>query len=181
MSKVVKELMAEELRSRYAERDSALWVEILGVDGSTTNQFRRALHGKKMRLEVVKTSLLRRAVGDRPLARLAERMVGPAALITGGESAPDIAKLIEEWQTKMPGLRMRGALVEGELIDESAVAGLSKMPTKRDLHCRIAAALRSPGGRIAGAIRAPAARIAACVKTLTEKLEKGETITKLSA
>lgn len=181
MSKYVKDMMTEELRSRYADLDSALWVEILGVDGITTNQFRRALHDKQMRLEIVKTSLLRRAVTERPLSRLADRMQGPAALVTGGESTTDIAKIVEEWQPKMQGLRMRGALVEGELIDESSVVNLSKMPTKRDLQAQIAALLLTPGGKIAGAIKAPGARIAACVKTIIEKLEKGEAITKASA
>lgn len=173
MSKLVKSLITDELQSRYTQMDSALWVEILGVDGITTNDFRRALHKKAMKLEVVKNALLRRACGEGPLAPLAKTLAGPAALITGGESVIEAAKVVEEWQPKMKGLRLRGALLEGQLIDEKMVQGLAKMPTKRDLQGQVAAAARSPGAKLASAILAPGGAIASCLKSLMEKLEKG--------
>jgi len=64
MSKFVKDLITKELRSRYSQTDNAIWVEMIGIDGITTNQFRRELREKKLRLEVVRNALLRRAVGD---------------------------------------------------------------------------------------------------------------------
>jgi len=94
MSKLVKELITQELQQRYGKLDSALWVELVGIDGITTNEFRRDLRTRQMRLEIIKTSLFRRAVADGPLQPLARTMAGPAALLTGGESVIEIAKLL---------------------------------------------------------------------------------------
>ncbi|MGD8451698.1 MAG: 50S ribosomal protein L10 [Phycisphaerae bacterium] len=174
MSKLVKNMIAGELRSRYSELDSALWVELIGVDGNTTNAFRRDLHSKDVRLEVVRTALLRRAVADGALRTLADHLVGPAALITGGESIIDVAKMIDEWLPKIKGLRIRGALLEGQFLNEQAAAGLAKMPSKRDLQARIAGMALSPGANLAAAVLSGGGRIAGCLKSIIEKLEKEE-------
>lgn len=176
MSKPVKELMTTALRSRYSGLDSALWVEFLGCDGLTNNEFRRALHGKQMKLEVIKTSLLRRAVSGNKLEPLAKTVAGPAALITGGESVIDAAKIVEEWMPKIKGMKLRGAMLDGELLPEKDVPSLAKMPTKKDVQAQIAGAVRSPGGKLAAAILASGGGIAACIKTIIEKLEKGEAV-----
>jgi large subunit ribosomal protein L10 len=172
MSKMVKELITKELRSRYEKTDNAIWVEMIGIDGITTNQFRRELREKKLRLEVIRNALFRRAVGDGPLSRLAAKLDGPAALITGGDSAVEAAKFIEQWLPRLKGMRVRGAMLEGEYLDESAAAGLALMPTKRDMQARLASAIRSPGANVASAILSGGRNIAGCLKSLIEKLEK---------
>lgn len=176
MSKPVKNLIIESLRDRYAGIDTALWIELVGADGLLTNELRRELRSNSMRLEVVKSSLFRRALHDAPLGGLGRELAGPAALVTGGDSIATMAKLIEKWQPKMPGLKLRGAAVEGSFLGEPHMKGLSKMPTRRDLQARVAAAVRAPGANLAAAINGPGGRIAACVKAIAEKLEKGETI-----
>lgn len=172
MSKPVKDLMTRELSSRFADKDSALWVEFVGCDGVTSNQFRRALHARGMSIEIVKNALFKRAVAGTKLNRLGETVDGPAAMVTAKDSLIDAAKLVEEWFPKIPGLKLRAAVLEGEYIDERSIKGLSKMPTRRELQGQIAAAMRSPGGKLASAIRSPGARIAGAIKALMEKLEK---------
>lgn len=175
MSKPVKDLMTQELSLRYKGKDSALWVEFVGCDGITTNQFRRALHAKGVLIEVVKNAVFKRAASGTKLEGLASAMDGPAALVTANESLIDAAKLIEEWFPKIPGLKFKAAVLEGEFIDEKRVKGLAKMPTRRDLQGQIAGAAKSPGAKLASAIRSPGANVAGAIKALLEKLEKGET------
>lgn len=184
MSKPVKEIIARDLEQRYAETRDAVWVEMVGIDGITTNTFRRVLREKEMRLEVVKTSLLRRACKGRPLERLAKQLTGPAALVTGGTSAIDVAKLLEDWAPKFPKeatFRLRGAVLDGEYIGEDQVKDLSRMPTKADLQGRVVRIILTPAANIAGIAVAGGRNIAGALKTLIEKLEKGEEITRRSA
>lgn len=179
MSKLVKELITRELAQRYGGQRNAVWVELRGLDGITTNEFRRDLRAHQMRLEVVKTALLRRACAEGPFAALARQVQGPVALVTGGESAIDVARRLEEWRPKLPDkLRLRGALLEGEFLDEDQVQHLARMPGRRELQGRLAVAVLAPGGRIAGALVAPGGSLAGCLKTLIDRLEKGEPLAK---
>ena len=173
MSKPVKDMMTSELRGRYSDTSSALWVEMLGIDGVTTTEFRRDLNRRQMRLEVVKNALFRRAVSGGPLGRLADSLSGPAVIVTGGESLIDVAKAVDEWIPRLKGLRLRGAVFEGEYIDESRVKQVKDMPTRADLQARIAGMALAPGGNLSAAILSGGARIASCIKSLIQKLEDG--------
>lgn len=183
MSKLVKDIITRELRTRYSDQDNAVWVELVGVDGITTNDFRRDLRAKGMRLEVIKTSLFRRACADTPLAPLARALEGPAALVTGGESAADVARLLEDWAPKFPkdSFRLRGAVLEGEFLDEQGAKNLSKMPSRQDLQARLVGIVLSPGRNVVAAALAPGRNVLGCVKAMIAKLEKGEEIKRQSA
>lgn len=160
---------------------SALWVEMVGVDGMTTNEFRRDLRDKNMRLEVVKSSLFRRAVKDSTLSPLGEMLEGPAAIMTGGDSLIDIAKLIEKWGDRLKAIKLRGAVLEGEVLDERSVTGLAKMPTKADVQARIIGQALSPGANLVSAMLSGGSNVAGALKTMIKKLEDGEQIVKKSA
>jgi large subunit ribosomal protein L10 len=174
MSKLIKDMVTSELRTRFGDLDSALWVEFLGVNGLATTSFRKKLAAKKMKMELVKTALFKRAVDGTKLARLGEAAKGQVALITGGENVIEVAKLVEAEMVTIKGMKMRAALLEGEFVGDSQIGQLAKMPTKRDLQCRVAAAVKSPGAKLASAILAGGSNIAGCLKALIEKLEKGE-------
>ncbi len=176
MSKLVKDVITKDLRRRYADLDSALLVEFVGVDGNTNNAFRGELRERQMRLEIVKNSMFRRATGDSKLAPLHRDLQGPSALLTGGESIIDIAKLVHEWRGKIKGLRPKSAVLEGEYVDAEAVERLHKMLTKGEMQARLAGAIMGPARKLAGAINAGGANIAGCLKAMIAKLEKGETI-----
>lgn len=175
MSKLVKELITKELKSRYGEIDNAIWIEMIGVDGITTNEFRGDLRGQDVRVEVVKNSLFQRACASGPLAPLAEALDGPAAILTGGESPINVAKVLDDWKKKIKSLRIRGAVLDGEYLDEGQVKNLSKMPTREDMQAKLSATVLSPGGNLAAAILSGGGNIAGCLKALIEKLEKDET------
>lgn len=174
MSKLVKNLLSEEIRARFATSDGALWIDTTGVDGVTNNLLRRELRSRNMRAEVVKNSMFRRATAGGRLAALGERLVGPATLVVG-ESLPEVARVIESWMAKAPAIKLRGAVLEGDYLDESAVAGLSKMPSKREVQGQVVSCALAPGAKLAGALLAPGRNVAGCIKALIEKLEKAET------
>ena len=67
---------------------------------------------------------------------------------------------------------VRGAFVDGLSLDAQGAKELSKMPTRAEMHGRLAATALAPGAKVAGAILSPGSTIAGCLKSLIEKLEK---------
>jgi large subunit ribosomal protein L10 len=133
-----------------------------------------------MKIEVVKTALFRRAVSESKLAPLGNVLTGPSAIVYGGESAIDISKVLDDWIDKLDGLKIRGAVLEGEYLDEKQCETLSKMPTKRDLQAKVVGVINSPGANLMGAVAGPGRMILGCVKTIIGKLEDGEEVTKVA-
>lgn len=180
MSKPVKGMISRELATRYADVNNAVWIEMSGIGGIATNDFRRELRSREMRLEVVKTAMFRQACADGPLAPLAQALTGPVALVTGGGSAIDVAKLLDEWKPRFPKetLKLRGAVLEGEYLDEQSVQGLSRMASRADLQAQVVTIVLTPGRNVVAAALSPGRKVLGCVKALIEKLEKGEEIKK---
>jgi large subunit ribosomal protein L10 len=173
MSKLIKNAISEQYSSRYEGVDSACVVNLVGLDAISTNRLRGELEQKEIRLQVVKNSLARRALGEGPLGPLVGALEGPCALVVGGGSAIDLAKTLVDARKSYPKLELKLGIIEGDpgLVE---VEQLAKMKGKQELLAEIALLLGSPAASLAGCAQGPAGRIAGCVKAIIEKQEDGE-------
>lgn len=171
MSKPVKNLVTEEYKKRYADLDSACVVSVIGLDGVSANRMRRELLARKIRLQVVKNSLARRALAESKLAPLSRGLTGPCAVVTGGESIIDVAKTLIETKAKYPRIELRVGIVGGE-SELIPIEEMARMKSRQELIAEVAMLIASPGRRLAACLASPAGRIAGCVKAVIEKQEK---------
>lgn len=171
MSKPVKDVITHEYQSRYGELDSACVVNVIGLDAISTNRLRNDLKAKKIRLHVVRNSLARRALAEQPLAPLTKALTGPCALVTGGDSVMDVAKVLVAIQKTYPKLELKVGIVGGE-PEVYAVEQIAKMKTRMETLGEVAMMIASPGRRLAGCVASPGGKIAGCVKAVVEKAEK---------
>jgi len=173
MSKRVKDLITRELQTCYADVDSACVVSLQGLDAVSTNQLRAELKAKNIRLRVVKNSLARRAFAGTRLEPLGERLEGPCALVTGGESIVDVAKELVRWSEQLPAIELKQGIIEGD-PDLVPVEQIARMKSVTELRADLAGGVLGPGRRLAAAISGPAGLVASCLKTLVEKGGSGE-------
>lgn len=168
MSKPVKDIISREYRSRYGDLSSACVVSVIGLDAIATNRLRGELRQKNVRLQVVQNSLARRAFAGTALAPLSESLAGPCALVTGGDSVIDLAKLLVSLKKTYPQIELKQGMLDGDpdLVD---VERLAQMKSRAELLSDIAMLLASPGRRLAGCLAGPGGRIAGCLKAIVEK------------
>ena len=171
MSKPVKDLITQEYESRYSGVASACVVNVIGLDAISTNRLRNELNAKKIRLQVVRNSLVRRALEKEPLGLLVSTLEGPCALVTGGDSMIDVAKTLVGLKKTYPKLELKIGMVDGEpdLID---VEKMAKLKTRVEVLGEVGMLMMSPARRLAGCINAPGGKIAGCLKAIADKAEQ---------
>lgn len=169
MSKPVKDMIAAEYGNRFKGVSGAVVVEIRGLDAKATTSMRTTLRSKGIRVTVVKNALARRSFKGGPLAALEKALKGPSALLTGPESAVLVAREIVKAAEAEKKIVLKGAIFDGEYYDgEAGVKKLGSFPTREEAQAKVVTLVLSPARNIMGV-----------VKSLQEKLEKGEAISKL--
>ncbi|MEE9294446.1 MAG: 50S ribosomal protein L10 [Phycisphaerae bacterium] len=171
MSKQLKSLVTDALRARYEGIDRACVVDVSGLNVEDTIKLRRELTSRNIRLRVVKNSLARRAFAGGPLETLGNDLSGPCALVTGGDSAIDMAREMVRLAVEFPQLGLKQGILEGESSLVS-VPDLAKLMGRTELLSELAGLLSSPGRSLAGCLSSPQSRIAGCLKAMADKSEE---------
>ena len=174
MSTYVKELIQGELEKKVSDGNvkEFLVLSLVGVGGNDNNAMRRDLKQKGVQMFVVKNSLFRRALRNQNLDSAGSLFSGPCAVAVGGDSIVDAAREVVAWTKKVKTLELKGAFVDGTILDGAAAVGLSNMLTLKELQSLIAGVIISPASRLAGTISSQGSQIAGCVKAIVEKAEK---------
>jgi len=173
MSTYVKGLLQKELEKKFDAVEDFLVVDTKGIGGNDNNEMRGVLKSKGVRLTVVKNAMMSRALEalGRPAATSLFES-GPCAVAYGGDSIVDVAKELAEWGKKIEAISIKGAFVDGEVLDAAGAEALARMPSRAELQGTVVMLAGSPGRRLCGAILGPGGIVAACIKGLVEKLEK---------
>ena len=179
MSKPIKEMIIADYKRRFGAIDSALLIDIRGVDANENNTLRLDLGAKNIRVTIVKNTLARKAFAGSALEPLNAALRGPTALAYGGASVVDVARALLEWARKIEHLQLKAAILDGEYFEgEAGVKKLSQFPTKDEAQAHIVQLVLAPASNVVGAALSPGSTILSIVKEIQNKLQEGETIAK---
>jgi large subunit ribosomal protein L10 len=184
MSKAVKKLLMRDYSSRIAgaseEWPDAMLISIRGLKAVDTTKFRGTLAKKNIRVTVIRNSLARKAFEGTRLAALSELLTGASAIAYGGNSVVEVAREIVALASAMPALELKGAVLDGTLFrGKEGVNELSKFPTREEAIGRVVTLIVSPARKLMGQVKGPGSNVAGIIKSIEEKLEKGEAIAKV--
>jgi large subunit ribosomal protein L10 len=181
MSKHVKGLITASYKRRFTDHDGAVLVEIRGIKSNDLNKLRGELAKQKMRAMVVKNSLAKKAVEGTRLAGLDKMIEGPTTFVYGGDSVVNIARELVKLVKEIENLKLKGALMEGEVYGPDQIENLSKFPTRAEAHGQVVQLFLSPARKLSGQLVGPGRKVAGLVEAIKGKLEKGEAITAVGA
>jgi large subunit ribosomal protein L10 len=166
MSKLVKNLIADHLRSRLQDVHDALLVNVVGMDANANHRLRNELAAKNIRLLVVKNGLADRATEGTPLAGMFRGVAGPAAICWGAENivslAKEITKLIRS--DKYKPLEARGGVMDGEQLNAAQVVAVSKWPSRTEQLSLLVGQILGPGARLVSQLTAVGGALASQIE-----------------
>ena len=176
MSKKVKALVERDLSDRLKDIDGVAVINPRGISAIKTNNMRRRLREKGLRMTVVKNTLARRAVGEGKLKGFDKLLDGPSAVIYGRSTAIAIvARTLLEEKKNDETLELRGVFFDGEVyVGDKGVEQASKLPTREEAIGQLVGLILSPASNLAGALKGPAGMLAGIVKAIEAKAKAAE-------
>jgi large subunit ribosomal protein L10 len=173
MSKYVKELMMNQLKSELDGTRSLLIVDLKGLDAITECQLRRDLRKKAIRIRALKNTLARRVFSDMGLDGLSQFLTGPSTAVWGGGGPAELAKEVSRQVKTLKKPEIKGGAVDGVVIGPAQVEDITKLPSHESLIARVVGLALAPAQRIVSLANAPAGGLAGQLKTLAERDSEG--------
>ena len=171
MTREEKSQVIENLTATLSDNANIYLADISGLDAGTTSNLRRACFKAGVRLNVVKNTLLAKAMesSEKDFGELAEVLKGNTSLmIAEAGNAP--AKVIKEFRKKSDRPLLKGAFIEEAVyVGDEQLDTLVEIKSKDELIGDIIALLQSPAKNVVSALKSSGGKLAGIVKTLSEK------------
>ena len=166
MSKFVKDLITDHLKSRLDDVSDLLVVNIVGLDANRNTALRRELRTKGMQMMVVKNSLARRATEGTVLAPAFEGSQGTSALVWGGTDIVALAKEVVRLASdkQYAPFEAKGGVMSGSPLSAAEVAQVSKWPSREEQLSLLVGQILGPGGLLASQLTSMGGALASQIK-----------------
>jgi len=176
MSKLVKNLLVDDLKTRLTNVGDVIVVSLGKLDAQKTSALRQALRKKKINLQMIKNSLARRASLDTPLAPAFEQTEGMLAIAWGGEDVVDLAKELDRLAgvKEFEGFEFRGGALDGARLEARDVKSVAKWPSRSEQLSILSGQISSLGSMLSGQIISAGGALAGQISSRIEDLEKAE-------
>jgi len=171
MTREEKSQVIENLTTQLADNPIIYLADISGLDARNTSNLRRACFKAGVKLEVVKNTLLSKAMesSDKDFGELSETLKGNTSLMFS-ETGNAPAKVIKEFRKKSDRPVLKGAFIEEAVyVGDDQLDGLVNIKSKEELIGEIITLLQSPAKNVISALKSSGGTIAGIVKTLSER------------
>lgn len=173
MTREEKNDAIEVLTGKVNDANIFYLADIAGLDAETSSNLRRSCFKGDVQLEVVKNTLLRKALekADGEYEELYDALKGNTSIMfsTVG-NVP--AKIIKDFRKKSDKPLLKGAFIEEAIfIGDENLDALVAIKSKEELLGEIIGLLQSPAKNVVSALQSSGGTIAGIVKTLSEKPE----------
>ena len=171
MTREEKSQVIEQLTAQLADNTNIYLADISGLDAGTTSNLRRACFKAGVKLNVVKNTLLAKAMesSDKDFGELTEVLKGNTSLMVS-EVGNAPAKVIKEFRKKSERPLLKGAFIEEAIyVGDDQLDALVEIKSREELIGEIVTLLQSPAKNVISALKSGGGTLAGIVKTLSEK------------
>jgi large subunit ribosomal protein L10 len=168
MSKYVKEMMMDQLKSDLDGSRSLLILDLNGLNAQAEWKLRSDLRKKSIRIRALKNTLARRVFADMGIEGLSQYLKGPSMVAWGGAGVAELAKEISIQVKALKKPVIKGGAVDGFVVGPEQVEAITKLPSREALIGRVAAMAMAPAQRVISLANAPSAGLMGQLKTIAE-------------
>ena len=155
-AKAAKQIVIDEIKSRFEEAVSVVAVDYLGLTVEEADKLRADLRKEGVQFTVYKNTLIKRAIDGTPFEGLAEgdTLKGSTALAFCTEDATASARVIAKAIKDYKKMAFKGGIVEGTVYDKAQIEEFSTIPSREELIARFMGSIQSPMTKLALTLKA---------------------------
>ena len=136
-----KKRIVEDLNEKFSRSKIVIVTDYKGLDVTTINDLRRKLGEVDVEYKVVKNSLLIRAAEETDKELITDSFKGPSAVALSYDDPVAPAKVLTNFSEENKKLEIKVGVMNGKVLDLSAIKALAKLPSREVLLGQLLGAL----------------------------------------
>lgn len=140
------------LRRMLERTPDAVFADYTGLDVGAMADLRRELIERDSTLRVVKNRFLRIALDSLRMPASEACLTGPTVVATLGSDPSAACKVLVDVR-RDPPLKIKGAMVDGQLLDPAQVEAFAELPSREQLYAMLLSAMNGPVRSVAGVLQ----------------------------
>ena len=144
MNRQEKSDVVQELKETLGQVASLVITDYRGLTVDQVNGLRSEIRKADCTYRVVKNTLLKRAIEGTAMEGLAPLFKGPTSIAYSYEDPVAPAKIIDKFEKDLQHLEVKGAYLDGQVLDKSGVKSLATMPGKDELRATLLMTFLAP-------------------------------------
>lgn len=150
-----KEDAVKALKDEFQGYNGFIFTDYRGMTVAQITELRNALRKNDAAYRVVKNRYAKIAFKDLGKTGAEDQMVGPTAVaLAKGDESNVVAKAIFEAIKNGAPIEVKGAIIDGEVMDAASVESLSKLPTRLELIASLMGTMKAPVQKLAATLLA---------------------------
>ena len=160
------------IHERLMSAKMAIVTEYRGLTVAQMTKLRREVRQVSGEYQVIKNTLVRRALKDTVYGELEKLLEGPNGWVFAYDDPVLLSKTLLKFVGDNDKLPIKGGVFEGRFMDPAGVKILSQMPTKPELQAKLLATINAPATQLLRTIQEPGAQMVRLLESLRKT--KGE-------
>ena len=153
----------KDLEALKKDFEAANNIFVTGYEKITVQQdfeLRKTIRGAGGNYKVVKNNLAEKASEGTPAEELMKNLAGMTSMAYTQKDPVALAKALTTYAKTVPAFTFKAGMVEGRVIDITAIQALANLPPKEDLIAKVMFLINSPAQRLATSIGGVARNLA---------------------
>jgi large subunit ribosomal protein L10 len=160
------------VQQRLKSAKMAIVTEYRGLSVGQITRLRREIRQASGEYQVIKNTLVRRALQDTVFGDLEKLLEGPNGWVFAYEDPVVLSKALIKFADDNDKLKIKGGVFEGRFMDTAGVKILSQMPSKPELQAKLLAMINAPATQLVRLMQEPGVRVVRLIESLRKT--KGE-------
>lgn len=171
MKRSDKSALVATLAQRLGEANLAMVSEYQGLTAAQSTELRRRMRAARAEFRIAKNTLVRRAIREGRFSGLDRYLGGPVGVILSFGDPVAVAKAVTEFRDAGDKFKLRGGLLEGQVLSREEIQQLAAMPPREVVIAQLLGLIQAPASRLVRLLNEPGAGLARLMDAIAKKAE----------
>jgi large subunit ribosomal protein L10 len=158
-----------ELKESLSAAQDFIFTDYRGLTVEQITNLRKLLRAKDVKYKIVKNNFAKIAFQQLSTPDVSAHLSGPTAVAITPRDTNEVAKIFYDFLKEVPALKVKGALVSGNVYDAVQTEAFSRLPGRLELISMLMSVMNGPARSLASALNDVPARLVRTVKAIADK------------